>query len=113
VTEETREIWHVRHVSGSNVHVQEFDIRVDWDGRPIEPVFNRSNFAIDGATVHVSPRHAALIGAAPELLALARRYASECRHCDGRGVRMTHPAGATDDCFACADIRKIIAKAGG
>ncbi len=26
---------------------------------------------------------------------------AECCYCDGKGVRMTHPAGARESCFAC------------
>ena len=58
-----------------------------------------------------------LICAAPDLLALAKRYASECPKCGGTGLRdalgpdgfVTH----TVDCAACADIRLVIEKAEG
>lgn len=105
------ERWIVRHISGANVHVQEFDIRVDWDGRPVYPVFNRSNFGIEGATVHCSPRHALLIGAAPELLAMVRRYASECAECGDGHSDDFDPDGS--ECPECADIRALIRKAEG
>lgn len=53
--------------------------------------------------------NAKLIGAAPELLALAERYASECVECTGDGV-----IDATGDmCQGCADIRAVIRKATG
>lgn len=57
--------------------------------------------------------HARLIETGPEMLALVRRYASECIECNGTGFRKTHPAGATGDCFECADIRALIAKVKG
>ena len=58
-----------------------------------------------------------LICAAPDLLALAKRYASECPKCGGTGLRdalgpdgfVTH----TVDCAACADIRLVVEKAEG
>lgn len=45
--------------------------------------------------------NAKLIAAAPELLELARQYASECAECGGDG----------GSCPECADIRAVIAKA--
>ncbi len=50
--------------------------------------------------------NARLIATAPELLALARQYASECGECAGAGITI-------DDkpCGECADIRAIIEKA--
>jgi hypothetical protein len=60
----------------------------------------------------------ALIEASPELLALARQYASECAECDGAGLVTitTYPGGIEVDnddqpCPACTDIRAVIAKA--
>ncbi len=53
-----------------------------------------------------------LICAAPDLLALAKRYASECSGCDGQGnskLSALHP----EECQDCADIRAVIAKAEG
>ena len=70
------------------------------------------------ATVHgMRPDNARLIAAAPDLLALAQQYASECSSCDGAGkVQMLsatgHPAGEVD-CEDCADIRAVITKAEG
>ena len=60
---------------------------------------------------------ARLIASAPDLLALAKRYASECPKCGGTGLRdalgpdgfVTH----TVDCAACADIRLVVEKAEG
>ena len=31
---------------------------------------------------------------------------AECRHCDGTGYRMTHPAGVRERCFACKPTAK-------
>lgn len=67
---------------------------------------------------YVTKEVAALVKAAPDLLALARQYASECADCNGTGSRTitTHPGGIEVDnddqpCEACADIRAAIAKA--
>lgn len=53
-----------------------------------------------------------------DLLALARKYASECGECAGAGTRTitTYPGGIEVDnddqpCPDCADIRSVIAKA--
>lgn len=67
---------------------------------------------------------ARLITAAPDLLALAHQYASECSECggtglvtksyggDGYGDRCAALADADDQpCPDCADIRAVIAKA--
>lgn len=67
--------------------------------------------------------HARLIAAAPDLLALAKKLASECAECRGRGYTFSDD-GITgfgpDDreptreaCADCADIREVIAKAEG
>ena len=56
--------------------------------------------------------NARLIASAPELLALAKRYASECSGCDGQGnskLSALHP----EECQDCADIRAVIEKAEG
>lgn len=60
----------------------------------------------------VSPADMALIAAAPDLLALAKQYASECSGCDGNGTRMG-PDLHTEPCQDCADIRAILNKAEG
>jgi hypothetical protein len=64
--------------------------------------------------------NACLIAAAPDLLALAKQYASECSGCDGTGVtRVTHSVQGGEVietpiyCEDCADIRAVIAKAEG
>ena len=58
-----------------------------------------------------------LICAAPDLLALAKRYASECEKCGGTGRRMAlGPDGSethTVDCTHCAGLRAVIEKAEG
>lgn len=59
---------------------------------------------------------AQLAAAAPELLALARQYASECGACRGTGLVTVHHRGMDCDdqpCLECADIRAVIAKATG
>ena len=69
--------------------------------------------AFEAQAKDVSPEHAALIGAAPELLAMVKRYASECGYCDGNGFaeeiegnQIVHVP-----CRECADTRAVIAKA--
>ena len=61
--------------------------------------------------------NARLIASAPDLLALAKRYASECEKCGGTGRRMAlGPDGSethTVDCTHCAGLRAAIAKAEG
>lgn len=54
--------------------------------------------------------NALLIAAAPDLLALAKQFASECGECSGEG---TYPFGERGPCQECADIRAVIAKAEG
>ena len=62
-------------------------------------------------------KRAALIAAAPDLLALAHQFASECAECGGVGEvkQGTDPTGepAMYHCDACFDIRTVIAKAEG
>lgn len=67
--------------------------------------------ASDGhADLEVSSADMALIAAAPDLLALAHKYAGECGECYGTGVsRYT----GTRRCELCADIRAVIDKAEG
>ena len=67
-------------------------------------------------TFSVCDANAALIAAAPDLLALAKRYASECAQCDGDGrilVTFNDREAEYDPCEACADIRAVIEKAEG
>lgn len=76
-------------------------------------------------TGHIGITKGRLIVAAPELLALAKRYASECLNCLGHGVLEKQIggdgygdlcAGVADvevDCDECAEIRAVIAKAEG
>lgn len=58
---------------------------------------------------------ARLIAAAPDLLALAKQYASECTGCAGEGswIQITDIAGPAtrEPCADCADIRAVIDKA--
>lgn len=54
--------------------------------------------------------NARLIAAAPDLLALVRRYAGECAECEGTAERITADDQAVP-CPDCADIRAAIAKA--
>lgn len=57
-------------------------------------------------------RHANLLAAAPQLLALARRYAGECAECGGSGEEIVDDDMAVP-CDACEDIRAVIDKAEG
>ena len=52
--------------------------------------------------------NARLIVSAPDLLALAKQYASECSECGGTGYISTW-----EKCGDCADIRAVIEKAEG
>ena len=64
----------------------------------------------------VCQANARLIASAPELLALAKRYASECPKCGGTGgilVTINDGVPERDDCDACADIRLVVEKAEG
>jgi hypothetical protein len=49
------------------------------------------------------PANVRLIAAAPELLALAHQYASECGDCAG-----TRVCPDDESCAACADIWRVI-----
>jgi hypothetical protein len=53
---------------------------------------------------------ATLMAAAPDLLALARQYASECATCSGTGNSGNFEVG-DEHCGDCADIRAVIEKA--
>ena len=77
-------------------------------------------YSRDDATVAVSREeaiaNARLIAAAPDLLALAKKYASECSECDGEGrvlVTFNDREAEYDPCDACTDIRAVIEKAEG
>ena len=84
-----------------------------------------ANRGIVVASVLGSPEvcqaNARLIAAAPDLLALAKRYASECSECEGTGVKLVWAENAdhndawdhSEPCEACADIRAVIEKAEG
>ena len=65
----------------------------------------------------MSAADARLIAAAPDLLALAKRYASECAWCSGTGtiehVPFDNGVSSTSKCIQCADIRAVIEKAEG
>lgn len=61
-----------------------------------------------------SKADARLMSCAPDLLALAKRYASECGECAGVGVLpFGHPDRPDEDlpCDECADIRALIERA--
>lgn len=63
-----------------------------------------------------SESNARLIAAAPDLYALAQRYASECAECAGTGeIRIGHHdrADTVTPCHACADIHAVLAKVEG
>ena len=60
------------------------------------------------ADLEVSPADMALIAAAPELLALAHQYASECGDCAG-----TRVCPDDEPCTVCADIWAVIDRAEG
>ncbi len=60
--------------------------------------------------------NARLVACAPELLAMAERYARECDYCGGDGRKLvTFNCGDPeyDPCENCADLRALIARAKG
>ena len=62
----------------------------------------------------VTAEDAALMAAAPKLLALAEQYASECSECNGTGMRLVEQPsfdGETELCPECAEIREVIINA--
>jgi hypothetical protein len=76
-----------------------------------------------GITDAQDEANARLIAAAPDLLALAKKLASECAECRGRGYTFSDDGivgfGPDDRlptreaCADCADIREVVAKAEG
>ena len=81
-----------------------------------------ANDADDDRVHHpIASANARLIASAPDLLALAKRYASECGTCGGTGVKLVWAANAdhndawdhSEPCAACADIRLVVEKAEG
>ena len=73
-------------------------------------------FGFDEPAESEQHANARLIAAAPDLLALAKQYASECSNCDGEGRLFVQFEGRMEDvgpCEACADIRAVIEKAEG
>ena len=85
--------------------------RVDEHNHCVIESARHGNIAIVNLA-RMSAADAHLIASAPELLALAKRYASECSGCDGQGnskLSALHP----EECQDCADIRAVIAKAEG
>lgn len=67
--------------------------------------------------IETMQQDARLMAAAPELLALAKQYASECGECNGGGswVELDRNGAPIPEtarpCEACADICAVIAKA--
>lgn len=61
--------------------------------------------------------NARLMAAAPDLLALAHKYADECSECGGTATVWTHPPDPQDakdlPCPACKDIWEVIERAEG
>ena len=79
-------------------------------------------FGFDEPAESEQHANAHLIASAPDLLAVAKRYARECPGCGGTALvsrhiegRDTQAAMDADDqpCDACADIRLVIEKAEG
>ena len=88
----------------------------------IATVYLRQGNDPDEFPHHVSEANARLIAAAPDLLILAKKFASECAECDGTGLISIHVHGSdtqaaydADDqpCPDCHDIRVVITKAEG
>jgi hypothetical protein len=96
------------------------------DGYTIESSSREMSATVAEITARRSVTGAAdarLIAAAPDLLDLAKQYASECTECSGTGVvtrqyggdgygdRCAALADADQPCDECADIRAVIARA--
>lgn len=90
-----------------------------WDGMEDGKPRARLGGILMTATPDTIAQHpdARLIEAAPDLLALAEQYLSECGECAGTGIQVgVNPAGDYDkafdaDCVECKFIRDVIAKA--
>lgn len=102
------------------------------EGEGIRAIVRGADFTIV-AVRHRLPKethdaNARLIAAAPDLLALAKQYASECSECGGTGAVQVccgspDQSGSDDEvccgvpdtepCGACADLRAVIEKAEG
>jgi hypothetical protein len=65
--------------------------------------------------IAIVARAAELLRVGDELLALARRYASECAECGGRGIRgpgyVEGGVVTIPSCQECAEIRAVIERA--
>ena len=77
-----------------------------------------ANDADDDRVHHpIASANARLIASAPDLLAIAKRYASECARCGGTGtiecVPFDNGISSTVACNDCSDIRAVIEKAEG
>lgn len=93
-----------------------------WRAELHQPLAGIPITAPDGTVVAyvLGNRHggnARLIASSPDLLALAKQYASECSGCDGTGEVEVHnadgePAGEAP-CEDCANIRATLAAAEG
>lgn len=80
-----------------------------WDVHETEtrPAIKSGNRTV--AFVQIAPNmdfNAALIGQAPAMFALCRRYAEECAECAGVGVTVDNR-----DCEDCREIREVLALA--
>lgn len=78
----------------------------DWAGDDIDPPVIDRALTPRPATSAEAFANARLIAAAPDLLALAQQYASECGECAGVGITPDD-----QDCSECKLIRDVIAKA--
>ena len=90
--------------------------RVDEHNHCVIESARHGNIAIVNLA-RMSAADAHLIASAPELLALAKRYASACAWCSGTGtiehVPFDNGVSSTSKCIQCADIRAVIEKAEG
>ena len=90
--------------------------RVDEQNHCVIESARHGNIAIVNLA-RMSAADAHLIASAPDLLALAKRYASECARCGGTGtiecVPFDNGISSTVACNDCSDIRAVIEKAEG
>lgn len=103
MSEHTKGLWSVETYDGGS-----FDISVHG---PYYVICSRTGHSKRADEAHANAR---LIAAAPDLLALAKQYASECEECGGSGeIRFIGETDAQYQCNDCAHIRAVIDKATG
>ena len=102
----------------ATLHFGQWSIRQDpkdWDGMGYQSIGSVGRFHADRKGTHYGEMfraNAQLIAAAPDLLDIAKQYASECLECN-YGDGATGKGSEGEPCEGCADLRAVIAKAEG